>query len=120
MYTTRTTPLQLSVCHKGNDILSAIVKRGSAQRGFQSSGSRDNDFPSTGKSRYMRAEESSRMKLFLILYVFLPCSIRNIFASVDDVTGEFFGDTTGEILAAFGDFNADKLIDIFTISANGQ
>lgn len=35
-------------------------------------------------------------------------------------TSQFVDDTTGDVVAAFGDFNADKRVDIFVIKNWGE
>lgn len=38
---------------------------------------------------------------------------------VTDVTSDLFSETSGDLLAAFGDFNADKQTDLFVIRNEG-
>ena len=48
-------------------------------------------------------------------HVFLTC-----LGSLSDVTDDLFGGSKNGVVAAFGDFNADKLTDIFVLVDSGR
>lgn len=55
-------------------------------------------------------------QIVLIILVFRSCYAN----SIHDVTTSAFGAVVQGKLAAFGDFNADKHTDIFTLSDDGE
>lgn len=55
-------------------------------------------------------------QIVLIILVFRSCFAN----SIHDVTTSAFGSVVQGKLAAFGDFNADKHTDIFTLSDDGK
>ncbi|XP_046550533.1 T-cell immunomodulatory protein-like [Haliotis rubra] len=59
------------------------------------------------------------LKLTLVL-VILECLSLHSMASLSDVTSLVFGDSSNGIVAAFGDFDADKSTDIFVLSKDGK
>lgn len=63
--------------------------------------------------------DGDNMKQIVIVLIFLV--FRSCFAnSIHDVTTSAFGSVVQGKLAAFGDFNADKHTDIFTLSDDGK
>ena len=54
--------------------------------------------------------------------LFLLCLLQNEISAADliDVTGNLFSSPATGVVAAFGDFNADKLTDIFVIKEDGE
>ena len=60
------------------------------------------------------------MKLLLIIGLFLHCRLHYVRGSIKDVTDDFFRGDYGDVLAAFGDFNGDKQIDIFVLTEDGK
>lgn len=54
---------------------------------------------------------------FVILFVYL--TIKDVF-SLSDVTNKVFSKVPSGLIAAFGDFDADKYTDVFVISHDGE
>uniref|UniRef100_A0A0B6YSC2 T-cell immunomodulatory protein TIP C2 domain-containing protein n=1 Tax=Arion vulgaris TaxID=1028688 RepID=A0A0B6YSC2_9EUPU len=62
--------------------------------------------------------DASRM---IIIFLVNILAVAEVKCSLSDVTSDVFpGDYRGGIIAAFGDFNADKATDIFILSENGM
>ena len=57
------------------------------------------------------------MKACFLFLLFMLTKI--CFGDDFSIVSEILGDQYGDVLAAFGDFNADKLIDIFVITNSG-
>ena len=64
----------------------------------------------------MKSLHRLRSIISFLFMSFVLCTSK----SLTDVTDKLFSDTTGGIIAAFGDFNVDKLTDIFTICNGGK
>lgn len=60
--------------------------------------------------------DNNMKQIVLIILVFRSCYAN----SIHDVTTSAFGAVVQGKLAAFGDFNADKHTDIFTLSDDGE
>ncbi|XP_076448760.1 T-cell immunomodulatory protein-like [Babylonia areolata] len=58
------------------------------------------------------------MLISLIITLYLPSLV--ICQSLSDVTNDLFGRSKNGVVAAFGDFNADKLTDIFVLTDEGK
>ena len=59
-----------------------------------------------------------KSSLFALFCIYAVIDIANSYA-LSDITSDLFNGKTGDMLAAFGDFNADKLVDIFVIAKKG-
>ncbi|GAB6026745.1 hypothetical protein CHUAL_013251 [Chamberlinius hualienensis] len=55
-------------------------------------------------------------QIIITIFWILPI----ITGSLVDITSSVFGANTNEVIAAFGDFNSDKLTDIFVLSNEGK
>ncbi len=64
---------------------------------------------------------SSRKMKFLVFSVYLAALVHLLCCiKLTDVTVELFHSKAGGIVAAFGDFNADKMTDIFVMDDQGM
>ena len=57
--------------------------------------------------------------VYMIFFCITLCLMSHNGLGNSHVPSSFFNSTAGDILAAFADFNADKLIDIFVICQKG-
>lgn len=68
-------------------------------------------------SQSIRADTMTKSRTLLIFSFFLLIS--DVF-TLSDVTDKVFSKVPSGIMAAFGDFNADKYTDVFLISGDGE
>ena len=61
-------------------------------------------------------DDNMNRKIVCFIFIFPFCAA----TSVHDITASAFGSIVNGKLAAFGDFNADKHTDIFTLSNDGK
>ena len=59
-------------------------------------------------------------KKLLILFVVVCKLTQTCFLCLSDVTSDLFSGSKNGVVAAFGNFNADKLTDIFVIAEKGK